>query len=561
MHPATAVWSLVSLTALAALGPKSFKSFFLTTLAAITYLYVFALFDILQVGLWAFHLVGTFLAFYKAYTDMAYRKILLTALLGGGVLYFIFSSSWFLSWDEFTHWGVAIKWLNLKDSLPTSSDPVPYFYYPPGLPLWQYLFIGGRNFLEGTAFFAHSILILAGLAVLVPTRWPVKWPMLFALFFVVLELEYKASLRYLYADHVLAVIFAATLVLIKNKSKDEVWWPYVLPCFVLGVIKPYSFLFGLVIVGFLALNRLFKASITGFAALAVAYLSWGKLYGKSGSFSKVAKGFKETFSGARTEFDLQVFEAFQGFLAEQFFAIFLPLVVLAALYFFLTRKKDGVGLELAYLFLGLLGYMTFLFLSYLYLFSEYEALRLASFRRYLGSYTLGLQLYLLSQVIRNFPPLRFKRVGFAFGGALIIASILMLERRLPNLGQEDRVAHRQEIKEIVADVEKSLGPRDSVLILMTKDNGLYRQFFEYEFLPRAIKTSSIGGPYHPSEDIWTKDISLERLTELVKDVDYVFVYRSDEAFWKRYAPLFEEQKQRSLYRVKGPKLIHLWSQQ
>jgi hypothetical protein len=251
----------------------------------------------------------------------------------------------------------------------------------------------------------------------------------------------------------LAVVFAATLVLIKNKPKETSSWVFIFPCFVLGLIKPYSFLFGLVVVGFLALNRFFKTSIMGFVALAFSYLSWGRIYGKSGSFSEVAKGFKLSLEGARAKLDLQVLDAFQNFLAEQFFALFLPLLVLALWYFFLTRKKENVAGEISYLFLGLLGYMSFLLLSYLYLFSEYEAIRLASFRRYLGSYTLGLQLYLLSQVIRNLHIEHLRRTRLVLGGALIVVALLMLERRLPNLGQDDRIADRREIQSIVTQVE------------------------------------------------------------------------------------------------------------
>ena len=66
-------------------------------------------------------------------------------------------------YDEYAHWGIFVKEMLALDGLWTGDTNSMHPRYPPGAPLWQYLFNAFLPPSEGRTYLAHFVLLLAPL--------------------------------------------------------------------------------------------------------------------------------------------------------------------------------------------------------------------------------------------------------------------------------------------------------------------------------------------------------------------------------------------------------------
>ncbi len=117
-------------------------------------------------------------------------------------------------YDEYAHWGVFLKDMLVLDGFWTADTNAFHPRYPPGAPLWQYLFNAFLMPSEGKAYFAHFVLLLAPLLAL----WNgVRWSQpLWIVAILALALAAIANLGLgvstLYVDQIVGVWFLGVLL-------------------------------------------------------------------------------------------------------------------------------------------------------------------------------------------------------------------------------------------------------------------------------------------------------------------------------------------------------------
>lgn len=224
---------------------------FVTTCAAGSILYLFALVNLLLVAAWLL-LVGGLVA--GAWTLIAAHRTgrlhelrflvspaLVVLLLSCAVYYWQMHDSYYLSSDEYYNWGKLTKYLTTSSELPEAGvGPVQMRTYAPGAGLFQYLMIHPGSFTEGKTRLAQFFLLLAGLMVLwdgVPWR-RVHRGLLPFLAGIGILLLFGHRLDLLQVEGVLATHLAALLLMTRRVELDR-WtllW-FVPPIFFLPLIK------------------------------------------------------------------------------------------------------------------------------------------------------------------------------------------------------------------------------------------------------------------------------------------------------------------------------------
>lgn len=168
---------------------KRFEETFAVSLfSVIVALYVFYIFNILDVGFYIICLflllIGVF-AGYKFYKDKDRRKDYLSNFFTPGfftflivflIVYFVTKNANVLLWDELRLWGAYPKILFYSGDLQLGNDVQLINImqsYNPGMPIFQYFFMKCfGTFNEGLLFLAYAIL---GASVLLPMTKNISW--------------------------------------------------------------------------------------------------------------------------------------------------------------------------------------------------------------------------------------------------------------------------------------------------------------------------------------------------------------------------------------------------
>ena len=243
-------------------------------------------------------------------------------------------------------------------------------------------------------------------------------------------------------------------------------------------------------------------------------------------------------------------------------------------------------------------------LFYMFIFGDYEGRVLASFERYTDIY-LG-AIYLTAIAMANCPqrpifaavPALFIGSGvmrcvgvtpFAFYKsawlALLPLSLLILLERfrpqstrpiwaaglltailvaftpnsdkvfrsVPSLTPYEPVAERVEYAAAWDAVRREVPANCSLFMVWQNSLGLEVYMAGYELWPRVHNTwdFALGTP-RDDGDIWTMPLSVEELRKKFARYDFVYLGRTDDAFWNRYSELFDGPGKKSdalLYRV------------
>lgn len=148
------------------------EAFFFTAAFVILALYVGALAGVLWWTALAIHIVGVALLAREALrharhaTSFAFPVPLGVLVLLCGWFLLVHGADQYFLYDEYAHWGVFIKEMLALDGLWTGDTNSLHPRYPPGAPLWQYLFNAFQPASEARTYFAHFVLLLAPLLML-----------------------------------------------------------------------------------------------------------------------------------------------------------------------------------------------------------------------------------------------------------------------------------------------------------------------------------------------------------------------------------------------------------
>ena len=490
--------------------------------------------------------------------------------------------------DEFSHWGDVVKvMVQLGDF---GSNPHSYSLfksYPPGVSIFQYLFecigaiFAGEEFVEWYCYFALNVLCVA---CVIPAMKNIGFRNVLGLFVIVVAtvglpyLYFIPSYITLYVEPLLAFMFAGMLLdLLWNNEKDVFFdIRFILMISLLVLVKDTGMLFG---VFFLAayiaikidgsLKNISREKIFLAAGGVLALLLPKMLWSLNNSFNHVKKSFENSFDFASlinviTGNELSYRRKVMGNYIEElaydykqlgetnvyfnYIVIALMLLALLSVMIYLAIRKCGVSKKKAVM-TEITGYSLFivyiagLMITYMYKFSEFEAVELASFSRYALIVYLGLSLFAVYGFVIYFS----KVYGGNRAFNLVILAVTVMCTPLESVitfcsGSyvAASISQREEIQGFADFTLNSIEDGSKVWFIYENGSLETRGAYKYCVRPNVVDGDvSIRVNIINEEDdsaIYSAD---EWMDELIgSSYDYVAPYYIDDRFIEDYGELF-----------------------
>lgn len=567
----------------------------------IIWLYFFGIADSLHFGvisLFPLSLIA-FISCSIKFKDFLSRKRLLE-LTSPSVVVFVTVSTWmfkhsqhmrFKEWDEFSHWGPAVKSMFLFDKIgPYSPAQLVFPEYPPGLSLFSY-FVNriGQSWDEADVYWAYQLLVIS---LIVAALANLKWKNISAvvLSFLLMALTatfYFGSFQTVYADPLLALIFGLSLIQASSKVFFENKWNilnFAITIFILSITKDIGIFLGIISIAVLLSNNLVfnfekkiplkQILITSTRILLVASIPvfLGKLAWKYALDKNEIQSGRDIFTilkdfifGSTSNLRQPYWDdVINSFISKTFhqsitgmngypisaFKWILIFSILLIIYVFSTKIRIEQVRRISdssIILIGFFGYLGILLFLYLTSFSQSEALGLASYERYVTTYLAAVAFYigyLAMDSMNNFSfPNSTNLLTFSWLLIILLQASpwnLMSYVASPNAASDAMRAQFDSERQMIADMNFTV--EDKVWFIAEHTVGFEFYLFQYELLPASIGRSpwSIGSPYGPG-DLWTDtNITREIWDKRLNDFDYVFVHSANEVFLKEFGSLFED---------------------
>jgi hypothetical protein len=238
-------------------------------------------------------------------------------------------------------------------------------------------------------------------------------------------------------------------------------------------------------------------------------------------------------------------------------------LVLAGFEWMVSRRmgrKFGLA-SIATVTVGAIVYTYGLLVLYLFRFGEYEAVRLASYERYLGTYWAGIALFVALVAIwlvvgsSSSEPLKGSKTKTEGVPELVVAGIVVVS--LFVLSPVQKLAeffanphgYSSQVRtqfEPVLEQAKLAGiqPGDKVWIIAQHTTGFEYFILRYELLNNRVNEPgwSIGSPFDET-DVWTTPKTQAEWGSDLREYDYVLIYGASESFVSEFGGLFENTQE------------------
>ncbi len=255
-----------------------------STALIISVLYIAALLRALEATVYSIYILGAALFIYCTFEEYKNKKSILTLfpkelllLLSVIFLYYLrISPSYYISWDDFTHWAIASKEINFYNGLHAPGDLTSiypnHFNYTRIPAIFNYFLTKSIGYSEGNNMFANGLLcILFSSVVLIPGR---IWQSLL-LFFGVLAagILYTPILRSLYIDGIVGIVFGAIISIYIQEDKKFKALFYILPIlFILPNIKEVGFWLAYAAIITIFIDLVIRRELKGYSIAYIMFL-------------------------------------------------------------------------------------------------------------------------------------------------------------------------------------------------------------------------------------------------------------------------------------------------
>lgn len=521
------------------------------------------------------------------------------------------------TWDEFSHWCDTVKIMYMYDDLPTKTIYYgAYPHYPPGISLLQYLFLKlDNNYSEWIIYFTQKIFALTLIIPFVkhnkklnPILRVFKILLISISSFVFITLFGSDFYTTAYIDTFLGIVFGFgfAYIFLFDIRKPIHFLTISLTIFALCIIKEAGTTFAIALSIILAIelirNREYYENKTLFILIGTTILS--SLYPlKSWSYYTT---INDALTASSREFSLSMLftlgenhddayriETLNNFYAKIFskdlevltsltshFFIFTIMFIIFAILiaYCLFYKLKGSRLErnsnlnkskiyiICGLYLVFILYTIGLLISYMYFFMEYEAVRLASFDRYMFILYTGFVVFVLGVVINIF---NITKKHTLVCSAICIFTLLMfnythLKKSFNKDDVVSAVAGRENLNVLVDNFRSVTDPdiNDNILLVVQNTSGFLNRQMKYLMRPDNVTKAvfSFGTPYSDG-DIWTKDYTLVEWEEFIFDkfgYEYIMMMSVDLQFIEKYKDTFDQPeniKNHSVFKINQEKRI------
>jgi len=468
------------------------------------------------------------------------------------------------SWDEFSHWADIVKVLSTLDVLGSPATNSSFASYPPAMAVFQYLiqkifllFNTEKIFAEWLIFYAYQIYLFA---VLMPLFYKCEFKKFFDVIFLAAIIFITPAFFYIhlycsvYIDPFLGCLAGAGMasVILFNKDDKDYFYDYfiILVIFTLVLTKDV----GLLLAGSLALlyiidlwlrERGFFRSVLAVIALALPKLLW--------NYRIISHGIRKAFDthpdwtmlynvifNHDTSYKRTIFENYFNALLfkpvilsenpplrihASYFAIFILMsgLMLITVLFLLRKNKLSKGQAALYFTVPVSQTFIFMFglcAVYIFNFSEYEGVKLASFDRYLRIAFLAFYIALFALAWKCAEIINLKNI---FKAIIILPCIaVFLIYFIPHINKEytSSVIVRAKYNNIVNKINEECGGKSRIYFISQEDSGFDYWVTRFSVRPNIINNGysefswSIGEPFYDG-DIWTSKVSAEDLKNIL----------------------------------------------
>ncbi|MCL2087380.1 MAG: hypothetical protein FWH05_07295 [Oscillospiraceae bacterium] len=603
---------------------KLAETIFLAVVTVVAVLYCFGLISTPDCLLWGIYfLCGLSLAclafvIYKFIKDKGAIKEI--ELLQGCLIYaaillfalFVNAGRWFSGWDEFSHWGTIVKHFYTIDALGNVPHPNYTLIFPgylPGTSLFQYFFVRfSVSFKEYYLYIAMNIMYFSMVIPFIKNvfnkdKW-LKCLGLLAVFFTfpLLSQAFEHSFySTLYVDEILGAFFGFALLyyFVYEYNKSQYGIAMVSSAvFMLTVTKDMGLLLALGVIAIIILDViLFRRSQikdyfnrkTGilyklkafvlaisplFGALFVT-LSWPK----SRWYTPTLNDIYALITGQLEPYQKEtrwnfVFDAMWrpipgiGLNVIHFSLIFIAVVLFLSFFKQKNINIKRMAVTSLSLVAGLFLYQFVLLAMYVFSFSEFEAVRLASYERYTTTYLLGMLFFsMLFYILRKEKPEKilskinsdelikykdaFRIIRTAVSAFLLCVLIANCTRGIGGT-IAGRVLKPQPFETrptaIAAEKWRDWFEIYNPYLIAQEENGSSYYIMRYELMPYSklanvrLDYSISTEPYwdDAGDDPWTFIVTPEEWEEHVLSSGYelLYVYKSNEQLETTYSQFF-----------------------
>ena len=499
--------------------------------------------------------------------------------------------------DALSHWADVVKAMVQTGQLSTSPLSHSTFQsYPPGMSLFQYLseelaILFGGAFADWRLYHAFQVFFLAFLFPFfreLNFRKIYAW-LLFAAVLLAPAFLFDSIFIFIYVDPVLGIVAASGLAMLLLEKQRGGWYLRVnvlLCAAMLVLIKDAGLVYAVTLLALYLISELYpdgqaftrrlkEKKWSVLAALAALLLPWGS-WKLSILMNNAAVAYPDKVSLPALfrvllfqdqSYRKEVRDSFWTTLLESgssasVSGIGLTYIVLIALVFtaflFVLKRcrkrfpeREALFRWVFWLKLIEFGlYLLSLLIMYLFKFSAYEALQLASLDRYMAVPLLSvwlLTVFLAVALIRS------GKGDKSLLSALLFCAVLLLTppQTLINLSNRESVARSAEIRAPIQQLEErfesvSDGAPARIYFLSQEDSEYAFYMTKYSFRPHEVSSPlgwSLGEPFYEG-DVWTRACTPEQLGQTLQEgYDYLVIYRVNEDFAGRFAELFGDPSQ------------------
>ena len=588
----------------------------ITGYSIVLVLFLFGIFGVMNTGFYFVLILTAFIylvAFIELYKRQNFKKFIKKFITPGCLVFciFFFFLAFFNwgkladSWDEFSHWIDIVKvMVNIDDFGTNPLSQSAFQSYPPAMSIFQYFFQKINLLIRPTAGFSEWKVYWAFQIFFLLPAFPffkkqtfkhsINYLILSLCIFLCPLIFYNSMYNTTYIDCVLALLSGYGLAMIALWNKKD--WFYTLYISLLSAMlvlcKDVGLMFSLFLVIAYILDffsrkqhtfqrkniKEFIMTLLPFVFLLSSKILWKlEIY-----ISKCSVSFETKIDlnvlinlllGKDTSYRAEVIDNFWDALFTQgvtfqplgITVTFVAIIIIEVLLFFfiynLYKKKKVSNYKSFKLITIVFSFQTFIYIlglcfTYVFNFSEYEAIRLASFTRYLCiALEAGVPIVFLSYL--DF----LNKIYDNNQQQILVLSIFLLISPLNNVQHfisreyvKDSINIRNNYTALVNLINLKTDENDKIYFISQENSGFDFWVTRFSVRPRTLNfcTWSIGKPFYEG-DIWTQPKTLEQWkNELFTEYDFVALYRINDYFVETYGELFEDNMDISnnkLYKV------------
>lgn len=491
----------------------------------------------------------------------------------------------FTGWDEFSFWASSIKVIFETGSLYTLDTSIhPSFKaYPPLQQILQFYVLHSTSWSEPVILFTQGVFLISctSFCFSTITKKTSLYSSIAFLSSLCLMYYFDYGFRNIYVDQLVALHFSALLSISFCLQKKRDFFCFLALAFNMVLVKQIGLVFSLYCATIFAIlhiasfylkdginkNTKFKTNdalllLCPYILIIMAFCSWYLYLHFSGLQIRsaapilhdtdewkyrTAETFKQFFYRIEKPGYL-IYADRQQWLSMTWFTALITLMSCVCIVLTKGVNKTRIAIASILLLAMWLVYVGFLLLCYFLYFSEYEAIRLASFERYTASFALGWLVFIWATIPQLIRGRYLKVLYFVLPMTALYFTQNQFYKDIHKISSDEKfIDARIKINEYVDALRSVIKPGDKVYFIIQNSSGFEKYMFNYAMQP--YKTLwwcwSLGAKYS-KDDVWTCNNTIE---QAAKDYNYVVIYRGDEQFWHNNKRFTSGETGNGIYKV------------